>query len=85
MASIIIAVGLTALRIAGHKSEAFQAMAHLFVGWLIAAWWFSPASYDGSGKAREYDRKSGLYLWLAIVLSVVEVACFLWFKFVATE
>lgn len=81
MPSILIAVSLAALRIAGHKSEAFQAAAHLFVGWLLAGWWFSPVSYDGTGRAREYDRTSGLYLTLAVVLSIVEVACALWFKF----
>jgi hypothetical protein len=80
MIRILIAVALAALRVSGHKSEAFQAVAHLFIGWLLAAWWYSPVSYEGSGKAREYDRSSGLDLALVIVLSVIEVACAIWFK-----
>jgi hypothetical protein len=57
-------VGLAALRIAGHKSPAFQAVAHIFVGGLFGAW------AHGGKPARPY-------LWLAVLLSLVELACFL--------
>lgn len=78
MSYILIAIALAALRIAGHKSEAFQAVAHLFVGWLLAGWYFNSAWGSRDGMAED---RSGLYLGLAIVLSIIEVACALWFKF----
>jgi hypothetical protein len=72
--NILIAVALAALRIAGHKSEAFQAAAHLFVGGLLTAGWVAD-------KSRFWPSTWKFYTWLAIALSVVEVACFIWFKF----
>jgi hypothetical protein len=58
---ILIAVILGGLRIAGVKHLAFQAAAHLYLGWLIGVWWYG-------------DKR--LALWLAIALSILEVACF---------
>lgn len=58
----IIAVALGVLRVMGHKSEAFQAVAHLYVGGLFGAFF--------AGRVR-------LYLYLAIGLSLTEAACFL--------
>jgi hypothetical protein len=74
MLSFLIAVLLAYLRIAGHKSEAFQAVAHLFVGWLLSAWWLKRSdSWISDG------RDSGrLELRLAAALSIVEIACFIW-------
>lgn len=57
-------VALAAMRIAGHKEEWFQALAHLYVGIMIG-------SYFGS---RCEDRGAML---MAVALTVVEVACFL--------
>ena len=52
------------LRIAGIKSPAFQAFSHLWVGALIGVW------RAGVVPSRECG-------WLAVVLSVIELACFL--------
>lgn len=60
-AVILISVLFAAVRIAGHKSEAFQAIAHLWVGGLCGA--FALGRY-------------WLYGWLVIILSIIEVACF---------
>lgn len=51
------------LRIAGLESPAFQASAHLFVGGLFGMW------AEGGKSARPA-------LWLALLLSGVELACF---------
>jgi hypothetical protein len=74
MLAILIAVALAALRIAGHKSEAFQAVAHLFVGGLLTYGW----EVD---KSRFHPKTWELSAWLAVSLSAVEVACFLWSHF----
>jgi hypothetical protein len=60
----VMTVGIAGLRIAGLKSPAFQASAHLFVGGLFGAWLY------GGKPARPF-------LWLAVLLSLVELACFL--------
>jgi hypothetical protein len=57
MTSVLLAV----LRVAGIKHPAFQAVAHLWVGFLLGAW---AAGY------RLW------FLGLAVGLSVVEVVCF---------
>ena len=62
---ILIGVVLGLLRAFGHKSQAFQAIAHLYMGGLIAAWWIL---------------RVPLYGWLVIILSLVEVVCFVAFK-----
>lgn len=69
MNSIAISVAIAAVRIAGHKSEAFQAIAHLWVGLQIGIWLVGlldpvkPNRYKANG-------------WLVLALSVIEVACF---------
>lgn len=78
MIRILIAVALAALRIAGHKSAMFQAAAHLFVGGLFAVGY---RDYRRDW-ASESGSKAALFnIWIAIALSVVEVACALWFHF----
>ena len=52
---------LGALRVLGHKSQAFQAAAHLYMGAMGATWW--------------YTRNPAL-IWLFVGLSVLEVVCF---------
>ncbi len=67
---VVYSLLLGSLRVAGFKSQTYQAFAHLYVGGLFVA------SPWGLG-----DR--WFYLVLALGLSTVELACFLWFKFVA--
>jgi hypothetical protein len=62
---ILISILLGSFRIAGFKSQAFQAIAHIFVGFLLARW---------------LDMREPLHLILLIGLTVLEVACFLYFK-----
>jgi len=62
---IIFGVILGLLRAAGHKSQAFQAVAHLYMGGLCAAWLIT---------------REPLYAWLVVVLSIVEVICFVVFR-----
>jgi hypothetical protein len=58
----IIAVVLAGMRIAGHKSQAFQAVAHIYVGWIFTAAYFIP---------------SRALCITGVVLSLVELAVFL--------
>jgi len=64
--TIPIAVVLAALRLMGHKDQAFQAAAHLFVGGLFVAWFL--------GRPPAQARWN---LAIAVVLSVIELAAFL--------
>ena len=70
LVNVLISVALGIPRILGYKSQAYQAIAHLYVGGLFAAWW--------TGGNR------GL-LWIAIGLSILELACFLWFRLVRKD
>lgn len=63
IAITVISISLMILRLMGYKSEAFQALAHLFVGYLFAFWLV--------GRER-------LYLYLFVALCVVETFAFLW-------
>jgi Na+/proline symporter len=79
----IIAFVLAALRIAGHRSEAYQAAAHLFVGGLIAAAFVQIRLSQRINEARlasEVNKSARRNFWLAVALSVVEVACFIAFR-----
>ncbi len=82
---LIIALVLAALRVAGHTSEAYQAAAHLFVGGLIGAWLVNVAARirirAGGGLAHKEHRAAAFHLSLAVALSVVEVICFIVFRF----
>lgn len=60
----LVAVAVVALRILGLKSPSFQAVAHLYVGGLFGAW-------------LEAGRPARPLLWLALLVTAVEVACFL--------
>lgn len=62
---LVTSVFLSGLRIFGEKGEVFQAAAHLFVGGLIGAWLVARRPLHG---------------WLVVVLSVIEIACFLLLK-----
>lgn len=82
---VAIAIILAGCRILGETSEVFQAVAHLFVGGCFTAGYIE---FD-----RERTEKFVAVLvevrrylsypatQLAIVLSLIELACFLWFKF----
>jgi FtsH-binding integral membrane protein len=76
----VIAFVLAALRVAGHKSEAFQAVAHLFVGGLFAAGWVE-YGFTWTGIKCDGGKSAMRKIWLGVALSLVEVGCFLWFKF----
>ena len=65
--NVLIALALAALRIAGHKSQMFQGVAHIYVGGLIGVW------------LGDRSRKGALAL--AVGLTVVETVCFLVGKF----
>jgi hypothetical protein len=54
------------LRVLGNTSQAFQGFAHIYVGGLIGAW---------------LVKRRPLYGGLALGLSVLEVLCFLYFRF----
>lgn len=73
---IIIAIAIAGLRIAGVHSLTYQAVAHVFVGWLIGA-----GAYELRSRSLSADI-SGLWkLGIALVLIVVEVICFMAFHF----
>jgi hypothetical protein len=44
----------------------FKTVAHFFVGGLFTAWWMSTTDFKWN------------YLYLAIFVSLVELACFIW-------
>lgn len=73
---VVATIILAALRIAGVTHEAYQAVAHLFVGGLFAAGYV-----DYSYTWTEGGWSGMRLIYLGIALSVVEVACALWFKF----
>lgn len=65
---VIVSALLAAIRIAGCIHEAFQAIAHLWVGGLCGAFmlgrYFQPSIRRLCG-------------WLVVILSIIEVACFI--------
>ena len=68
----LVCLVLAALRISGEKGEIFQALAHLWVGGLVGVWWLAkfrcPVCEEREG------RTAG---WLVVVLSIVELTCFI--------
>lgn len=64
---VFVSVTLACLRVLGCRSEAFQASAHLWVGFLI-----------GMAVSRWRDRRQSAYWWLgfAAAMTVVEVLVF---------
>lgn len=79
---VSIAVALATLRIMGHKSQAFQAVAHLFVGGLFAAAYVRFDSIESETDESKYAPLVYENLTIAVVLSLIELGCFLWQKFV---
>ncbi len=69
---LLIAVILAIVRIAGHKSEAFQACAHLYVSYL-----FTAAYYEYRETWTEGGRKALTKAYIAIGLSIVEIIAFI--------
>lgn len=60
--NILLAIVIGSLRVAGVKSELFQAIAHLYVGGLLGCY---------AGTSHEF------WLYLAWILSLLELVCFL--------
>lgn len=65
---VVAAVGLGVARAGGVTHPAFQAAAHVYVGGLLGAWLVG---------------RRPLLLWLAGGLSVLEVACAVYFRLIA--
>jgi len=63
---ILLSVLIALPRIVGVKAEFYQAIAHLFVGYCI-------------GRAFQKDSRK-LFVWIVVVLSVIEVFCFLYYR-----
>lgn len=74
---ITIAVALAFIRIAGHKSPSFQAVAHLCVGGFYTASFVQFLATESPSQAYRLGRKSAQNAVIAVVLTVVEVICFL--------
>jgi hypothetical protein len=85
LASLVFAL----LRIAGEKSEIFQALAHIWVGLLFGGWLMGLLAdkiihdhdimnlmngYDVSTSIHNYGK---LLLRTAVVISLIELACFI--------
>ncbi len=70
---IVTAALLGILRICGHTSIPFQAVAHCFVGAMLMGWIIDRSC------------KRSLYKWLTISLSVLEVACAVYFRLIASK
>jgi hypothetical protein len=62
----IVCATLAVLRVSGHKSQAFQAVAHLYVGGLFTA---------------AYLQSNAEWWVLGVIVSLVELGCALWFRF----
>jgi len=82
---IAISVVLAVMRIGGAHDQVYQAAAHVFIGWLIGAGYYQYSSAEwGSWNAPVSTPTGESSLWkfgLVLFLSVVEVACFIWFRF----
>jgi hypothetical protein len=77
---IIISVAMASLRIGGVSGEIFQALAHIWIGGLLSAlvllhYW--PGFYFDSIVSNYHD----MFMWSFWILCLVEVACFVFFKF----
>src|SRR4051794_8483267 len=70
-ALVIVALALGGLRIVGVKTEAFKALAHVYVGGLIG--YYTATALDGV--------PNYLVLWVAVGLSVLETVAFLVSRF----
>ncbi len=63
--TIATSVVLALLRITGHKSQTFQAVAHLWIGYLAGSWFVLHRPLDA---------------WCVGVLSAIELVCFIIFR-----
>lgn len=72
---IVVSVILGTIRVMGETSTLFQGVAHIFVGGLFGAW------FQSINKGENWIYNQLLYGFLAISLTVLEVICFLVFKF----
>jgi hypothetical protein len=76
---IFISAIIAILRVAGVSHEVYQAIAHVWIGMLIGGWiclFHWPIAYDD-----EVDEFFVMCVVSVILLSLVEVSCFLFFKF----
>jgi hypothetical protein len=73
----LVSVVLASLRVGGLTSEAFQAVAHLWVGGLFAAGYVQYSATWGTDRRND----AMLKIWLGVGLSVIELACFLFGRF----
>ncbi len=73
-----IASVLAGIRIAGHKSEAFQAIAHLYVGGLFA---WSICRHGFIKKTDAVDLESAVLFSIGVAVSLIELAVALWQRF----
>ena len=69
---IIVSILIALVRAIGVKHEAFQAIAHLWVGGLLGAYLLGRKEIGAATRGRAI-----FCLWLAVLLSIVEVLCFL--------
>lgn len=67
---IITSILFAALRIFGIKHEVFQAFAHLWVAGIFVIWL-------GIKYKKYFENDINVYLWTAIVLSIIELFCFI--------
>lgn len=67
--AVLFSVGIALMRIGGNVSQFYQAIAHVWVGVLLAIW-----------LCHSNPESRRLAKWLFWSLSVLEVVCFLWFK-----
>ena len=69
-----VAIVLGVLRVAGIKHEAFQAIAHLFVGGLFASG-YTEYSFTWTGIDSDKGRNAMFKIWLGVSLSILELVC----------
>jgi len=77
--NLLIALVLAVLRIAGHKSEAFQAIAHMYVGGLFA--WSVSEYRITKNKSLDAAIEAISIFVIAVVLSLIELTVALWQRF----
>jgi hypothetical protein len=62
VSALLFSLILVALRVAGVKHQAFQAIAHIWVSGLFCTWYFT---------------RRRLWFWVAVAMSAIELACFI--------
>jgi hypothetical protein len=82
--NITIAVVLGAMRLGGMDDKVFQAIAHVYIGGLFVYGWVEhPAGieYWSDYSVKQLTKRKKHFFWLAVSLTLLEVAAFLLFKF----